>query len=339
MYSFAAIPTVEGLFRNPINPDLEKKIVVLQFGITSDLEESLKKKTAQKAYYKVLIDLKDFSIKKVLFLEYKSEQFFQKNLKSMNIVKDIKKKITEEDNFVSKLIYSILIMYGANSSEGFDKIFKGISLDYRSNLDTMNGKKENLLGQYKNYLVRKKEIIRNQNLIFNKEELVSPLALKEKEKQEEVEKIMNKSMYKKSSFLELVKKGKSFFWKIEMTNISAIFTNEEHILKEMLLYFGGVNYNISLGPYVIYSGIYFLPKKILIEYQNYKISLDIINYYTLNNKRRTFRKHSLRYHDLISRRSEKINEEYLKEKKLVKNDEEGHDLISQPIEIKKLINF
>ncbi|OIQ18304.1 MAG: hypothetical protein BM556_08570 [Bacteriovorax sp. MedPE-SWde] len=310
-YSFASVPTVEGLFRNSINPELDDSLVVLTLKgkvLKVQDEESSEDKEPiyTEAYYKFIFDNSNKKIKRVIKSKYESSSMGFSEIKDLQISKDIQLEANEA-NSNKRIINAIIGMYAMNSSVLMSDVFKTYSSEYMTNEEVLNSEKKELLNKYKEYLVIKNEYDKKlKNLkksgavedgsdIEIADEPKSPLTAEEETEKERISKLISDSMYKKSSQVRLAKEGKDYFWIMDMSNIWAKFTNEDHRLKHLKL--TALDKVIEVIPHeaVTFAGKYKMPKNIEVLIDDKQITLEILNYYTLKSKKKSYEQRAAEY--------------------------------------------
>lgn len=310
---FAAVPTVEGLFRNSQNPDIEDSLAVLTIRAqvetlstkteSEDNEEKneVEQEKADFSYYKYLFDNSDLKLNRVLISKYDNSEMPMAELKGLEVRKDITEvKENEEIKFEKRFINSILSMYGMNSSKMMSQIFKKYSGNFLTNEEVLNADKKELLNQYKEYLVKKNEYdkklknLKESGALEQGEELKpedepkSPLVSEEEEEKTRIQNLISESMYKKGQHLKLVREGRDYYWDLEFNNLWARFTNENHELKKLKLNVEGREIEVLPHEIVTYAGKYRVPKTIEINFPDKKVTIEITNFYTLKSKNKTF---------------------------------------------------
>ena len=267
----AAIPTIEGLFRNPSNPEIDGDMVVLQLGIEekeAEIKENLgmfsspntSEETAlrEKGYYKFVIKKNKSSRSyQVIQASYKSSNMYKEDLIEVKFYKNFRRKLKNETLFQRNLFYSLLTMYGLNSSTGMSDILSRYGNNYSRNREMMNKEKVGLMRRYKHYLKKIKEIDEGSNI----EEIESPFRPKNIELSTKVKKLLNQNMYNDTAAITLTKKAQKFYWQVTLGNIFALFSNTEHKLLFFELKDKEVSHKLYFRNYVLFNGKHQLPKK------------------------------------------------------------------------------
>lgn len=267
----AAIPTVEGLFRNINNKDIDGTIVVMTFQIeeknnqaklNSTLEsqneeerqETLGPQKPIKKYVKLFLSIENPERIEYMRVEYSGPNMSQSGVTDVSYYSNVLEEMKNDKTVERELFFSIINMFALNDSRGISQFLSRYNGDYYSNKNVLNEKKVALYNQYKNYL---EKINENEEL---KEELKSPFKPEDPEKSAEISKTLKDSMYLKSDKVFLYKDGRQFFWKVNLDSTEALFDNNNLKLKKLVFNNGGGSINVNVGEYILFDGIHELPK-------------------------------------------------------------------------------
>lgn len=285
---YASIPSLEGLMRNPSNRELDKELVVAHIIVKrtaadSDFNDDTAQVNTNFFKYLLVSSENEDDFKKMIAVEYENGSY------DVGAVSDIKKATRIEglltnDN-TKNILQSLILSYTFNSSYGFNKIFKSIEENYKSNSELINKDKASLIEEYKKFLVKKKEY---EEKVKEYEDVntaapVSPLDADGEQKQAEIKNIMNSSLYRGTNNLKLIKRNREFVWSINLDNIKGEFKNDTHQLVFLELHMSDDVYTIVPRSYVTYNGRYTLPKYIEVKNSTYKYLIEIPTYYLLNS--------------------------------------------------------
>jgi hypothetical protein len=338
---FAAVPTVEGLFRNSQNPDIEDNLAVLT--IRAQVENKIANSEGQKeesettevtpdySFYKYLFDNSDMKLNKVLISKYENREMPMAELIGMVYEKDVTTvEEGKEQSFEKRFITALMTMYGMNSSTIMSQMFKKYSDNYLTNEEVLNSDKKELLNQYKEYLVKKNEYdkkikdlkesggLDQGDEVKPDDEPKSPLVSEEDEEKDRIQKIISESMYKKGEHVKLVREGRDYFWELSFNNLWARFTNENHELKQLKMTVEGKEIEVIPHEVVTYAGKYRVPKTLEINFPDKKVTIEITNFYTLKSKNKTFDQRIEDYKKYYNKYLERTKKE-----EKVKKDEEA----------------
>lgn len=303
--AYSAVPTMEGLFRNGVNPDIVQDLAVLVVKqVNNKLEDGQVVKpeneetVINEQFYKILYNNSAQGPQDIILAAYSNANLEDDNLISVKIYKNEKDMIANTGLFQKKITVAILNMFALNSSVSISNVLKEIDEEFMTNKEMVNKDKKELLEKYKRFLLAKKEydqkmkdLKKNGANVEEMEKLsmpMSPLNPENVDEKNELNQIMANSLYVPNKMIKLVKDGSEFFWVLQTQKISARFKNDSHLLKILKI-------NNELGEtiilpheYATYQGEYLLPKKIEIRSREIESILEVQNYYLLNSKNKNF---------------------------------------------------
>ncbi|MDD0854767.1 hypothetical protein HBN50_16780 [Halobacteriovorax sp. GB3] len=326
--SFAAVPTAEGLFRNPNNKDVTGNLVyismmikkisnntapvvseVLNSGnetqnVNQESETTVELQPTKKEenfYFKFLINNEENRQGEIIQAEYSDQSFVNDKMIRVEHFKNISSLLNKEEIVERELFYSILSMYSLNDSKPISHLFRKYSKDYLTNKMILNADKVSLLDQYKKYLVT---VNADSSL---KEHITSPLKSEDEEVQKKINETLNKELYAKSEHVKLVKRGSEFSWNVNFDGIDAYFTNEEHQLAQLKLNFKETKLDLYALDYLLFDGQHEMPKKILIKI-NDKTSYEVrvLAYNDILSKNKNFNERVTEYFKNLAENKEKL---------------------------------
>jgi hypothetical protein len=262
----AAIPTMEGLFRNGKNKDLAGNFVILKMMVDemSLTEEFEKKVSYLKFYFSVAAE------NRIEFLQvhYPDGEMRKDSATHLYYAHNLLWNLKKEQEDEKILFYSVMAMLGLNDSRPISYYLGKQSGDFKTNKKSMNWEKVNLLKKYKKYLAAKKE---NPEL-----EEVSPLNPEDEETKEKVNEILAGPIYAQSEKVNLIRKENKFFWEVKLPTINALFSNEDHFIRELNIQTVKGPMVALFGEFMALNGYHYLPKEILIKdrsEKSYKVKI------------------------------------------------------------------
>jgi hypothetical protein len=285
--TLSAVPSVEGLFRNPNSQDIDGDLIVIKAIVQ---RESTEEQVFTPRYLKFIFSLESESRIQFLQAEYSDGKMDRKSLIKTLFLKDLMPKILNDELLERNLFYSYLIMYGLNNSDGISNILKKYSTNFIANKDALNKEKIELYDRYKKYLMA----IKNDETI--KDELVSPMDSEDEEEKKKIQELKSSNMYSNDESLSLEKEGRQFVLKLKLDGVSAKFTNEEHRLINFKVTKGTSDVETFFADYILFNGRHELPKNILLKDQennNYKIRF--VGFSIFTNKGDSLTKRALKY--------------------------------------------
>lgn len=306
----AATPTVEGLFRNGNNAIVEANLCAIKFMVeehSNDKNEIREDKKSENKinevrYFK-LIFRKDENDLNLLHLRYNSSSMSSNSLEEIIDINNLQSKIVSFGTYSRELFYSLIYMYSFNDSMLIRKVLKKHNNNFKSNEELINQEKASLLEKYKEYLIKKNDINRDEKeKEKEKEELMSPLEPKDDEDIAKVNNLLSRNMYNKSHEVRLIRNGRDFFWEVKLENLNGLFVSENHHLRK--IQFSNEKHELTefiFGNYMLFDGIHELPKRIIIRKNGEIIyELRILGLKLFQAKRNNTKKRLQRYEKILS---------------------------------------
>lgn len=276
----ASVPTVEGLFRNAQNAEIQGDTVAVSFTIESKekpraesvlglnaLIQQPKEVVKKEGHYKLIFSVEENRPTPLLQVRYRSVSMEPSDVVDTFVLSNLESHIKREKVLEKQFFYALIQMFVLNSSEGFDSLLKKMIQNYRSNEDLVDPEKKRLYERYMTYLKQVKD--EEQSEGEDDEELESPLRPKEEEEREKVDKIRAKRFYTDTGNIKLIRESGKFFWEVQLLGMRAIFTQEEHRLKELRLETLQGAIVLSVANYVLMDGTHELPQKFIVDHPEY----------------------------------------------------------------------
>ncbi|EQC50054.1 hypothetical protein M899_3485 [Bacteriovorax sp. BSW11_IV] len=285
----AAVPTAEGLLRNPNNNDITGNLILLNVSVlhtmTGELSDEAAETTKKSSlgYYKFLLNNEERRSGEIIQGQYFNSSFSDREIARLDSYRNLGATLQSDQIIERELFYSLMMMFAMNESKYMGNFIKKYSSDFKLNNEMLNREKVKLLDEYKKYLTMIKA---DPSL---KDHVKSPLAKEGEEEAKKIKEIMDSPTYDDNKNVELVKIGENFFWKVKFDNGEMMFSNEEHQLQQMTLNFGGKKINVYALEYLLFDGQHEMPKKIKIEMgdgNTYDVS--ILVYKDILSKNKTF---------------------------------------------------
>ncbi|EQC43393.1 hypothetical protein [Bacteriovorax sp. Seq25_V] len=304
--TFAAIPTMEGLFRNSINPDITDNLIVVN--VKASVKPHEEEAVADTAFYKVLINNTSGERKEVIIAKYATAEMDNDHIIDVKFLSNEMDLLKEENRTMRNLNFATLSMFTTNSSVMISKIIKKFDSNYTLNSELVNLEKKELFAKYKKYLINKNEYDKKKKQMKKDGitveegaalvEPVSPLTSEDEEEKKRIEGMLTGSIYNQQTHIKLSKDGAEFFWNIETDRLTAKFKNETHQLKSLKLNMEIDEVAIIPNDYVTFKQ-YQLPKKYLFKNKQYENEIEIVNYYTFQSKNKSFSERVSEYKKII----------------------------------------
>lgn len=274
-FSFAAIPSMEGLFQNGSNADISSEVIIFRFILeeVDKVEEKTsseqssdesapeieKEKMPTKFVEMIFLPAKKDQRVKVIYNEYTDAGFSPAAIVRSLFHNDFRKAIENDGYLARNLLHSTLLMYTLNDSRKLIDLIKVYNSDFKTNKELMSREKVQLLKKYENYL---KEVKGDKDLAA---ELESPMNPADENKKAIVDQIKNSRMYEVSDSVKLIKDGAEFYWSIMLDKMTATFDNENHNLQNLDMSVTDGTLKLSANNYTLFSGKYNIPKYLLIK--------------------------------------------------------------------------
>lgn len=254
----AAWPLPEGLFRNASNADMTANAAIVAFSVRPD--DQFASTSEASAYYKLIFTISGKDTLNVWQLRYSGPAMTDAQLEQIWTGQNLLRKLRNDSRPERDLFYSMLISLVWNDSRAMASFLKRYAKHFETNKELINPAKAKLVESYKHYL---QAIKQNKEL---KNELDSPLNLKTAEDRSLVQELMTQGVYNRSRYVALQQKNGDFFWKLDLDNGEAWFTNEEKHFISLQLSMNRAILAMQAGNYLLFDGIHELPKDLGLKY-------------------------------------------------------------------------
>ena len=269
----AAWPLPEGLFRNASNADMTSNAAIVTFSVRPDDQIGPTPENTPAAYYKLIFTISGKDTLNLWQLRYSGPAMTERQLLQIWTGQNLLRKLRNDGRPERDLFYSMLISLVWNDSRAMASYLKKYAKHFETNKELINPAKAKLVESYKHYL---QAIKQNKEL---KQELDSPLNLKTAEDRALVQELMAQGVYSRSKYVALQQKNGTFFWKLDLDNGAAWFTNEEKHFTALDLNLAKAQISMQAGNYMLFDGMHELPKDLGIKFAadgtgaNYRIRL------------------------------------------------------------------
>lgn len=293
--SYASVPTVEGLLRNPSNGDVVQKTAVIRLSIERKPEAIISEvdnvgfADKKSHYVKYIFDTNLRTRVRAIQAVYKTKEMKAGDLVSVRYFNNIAdEKIRREKRLFLAVLSSLIL----NRSEELMNYLKGISKDVMYNKENLDTAKKNLLSSYKRYLVDKKE-----NSETERTNPLKPELLEEKEK---VDEIMRRPLFVKSGATKLKKKNNDFYWEVILDNFQGEFENES--LKVRKMEFNNLSSidQFTFENYLLIDGIHSFPKRINMTILDQKYQVEVLRMIHIESKNKSINNRMSEYNKKLS---------------------------------------
>ncbi|MFZ8933576.1 MAG: hypothetical protein ACO20H_01285 [Bacteriovoracaceae bacterium] len=313
-----AKPTMEGLFRNVNSAEVEGELTLVRFmieelnnesllkqvkvqeqGSENEIEPAVMENPVAPKFIKLLLSKESENKVGAVQLEFLDNKMKSNEVVRVKYISDIKGKVSLDTALPRRVFYSLMLMYAMNDSKSIADTLKKVDMDFKTNEESIDEEKKNLLVKYKNYL---EAIKRDPEL---KESVPNPLKPENPEELEFVKKLGKSSIYKESDKIQLVRKEGQFYWELGLNNINALFDNKTGRLTKMKLSFYGGDIEVRANDYILFDGIHEAPKNIIIRNSDKRLfRVVVIDYKNYQNSSKSLSKRAEEYKKLLEQRQQ-----------------------------------
>jgi len=291
----AAVPTLEGLLRNPSNKEVLTDTVELIYRIKDESiiqYGSMESETSQAPLYqKIYWRLQEGRPERIYVVTSKSLNF---DSSSMISVKDLDDKNSQK-KAEQALLLSTLNILNLNYPKTMLDSIKNFAPEIKFNRDLVNYEKASYYQKYKDYVIAKKKAGKGQSI-----------PVPDQMDQGTFSKMMGERYYNQQERLKLVRAGDEFVWQFENEKISFEFGNQNYKMKKMQFSNMEELITFQFGDYVLFDGQHELPKYMVIkrgDFKKYKI--DFLEYKNRNYKPNDFAKLINKFRESMAKPDEK----------------------------------
>ncbi len=266
----ASTPTMEGLFRNGANTDIGGEVVTMRIiveersndllmerlkleGNESKLQEMMRVERLPARYFELVLAPESGRNFDALISEYSSRSFEGPLMRS-EMYPGFTSRLKKESNASRNLLYSTLLMLGANESDPMVKLLKSYNKDFELNREVMNGDKIALLKRYQKYLA----VTKNDRAL--RSEMESPMSPLDESKKQYVSSVEKSRMYRISPNMKLIRENSLFFWIINLERLQARFFSDSHQLDFLKMNVGEGQLEITCSDYILLEGRFRVPR-------------------------------------------------------------------------------
>lgn len=253
-----AAPTIEGLFRNGNNPDLSGNLVVATF-LVEELPTEVAKQNLPPRYVKIYMSRSGNKVELVQ-TDYADNRFNETAIQRLYYNAQLSDDAEQTKVIERSLFYNVMASLLLNDSRPMNHFLKTHATAYKTNRELMNSEKVELLQKYKSYLIAVSE---------EGGSVKDAIKASKQGSAEERAKAMDtisSGVYDKTDHVRLTREAGQFYWAVDLGQIKALFSNEEHRLKKIQMTLdGGKNIEMECGEYVLMNGTHELPRNIALR--------------------------------------------------------------------------
>lgn len=278
---FAYTPTVESLFRNSENRDIEKNTVIISFKVkaldeitnkTEKLEGDSKNENKE-VYAKYYFNLENQKRTRLITSYYNTGSMRASQAQGIRFIQNAEEyyRTGAEQSLSSVTLHSLIQSLVINKTDSVIELFKSCSPNIKKNKEVLNKEKIYLYERYKNYLIT----IKDEPSL--KESLQNPLESENPEEQEKIKEIQSSSFYQTSENVKLVREGDQFLVEFKEPGLRARFSNGKHRLRDLALICDNQELLLEFSDYLLFNGVHELPKYIYFKVNERSYLLQFLN--------------------------------------------------------------
>jgi hypothetical protein len=285
--SMAYTPTIESLFRNGPNKEIDANTIVIELSSRKLANEN--EEPQEKIFYKYIFNVEKDEKYFALQLGY-INSFAKENLKTLKFWPSFHFEDIVDLTAEQKVTYSLLTSLGLNDGRMILHFLRERGSQLKFNKEILNENQKLLLEKYMYFLS-----IKNQNGDTELVQVDNPLLSEDSEKQAEINELLSQSFYRQSPLLKYVRSGKEFKWRAGDV-FTAIFNYESHHLEQLTIPLMDSSLRVSVRNPILYKGKYELPSHLYIKLQNDdKYHIEILDYYRISEERSAYLNRVQRY--------------------------------------------
>lgn len=262
---FASVPTMEGLFRNGANENLTGNLFTLDLLVTEQPKIQETEEKPKENFLKLIFFQEEDKTVNLFQFQYLDSSMSDKKIAHFTKVPNHSHKLKNDSNVERAVFFSILNMIGLNNSGPITSILRKYNADFKYNREILNGEKMALYRNYRGYLSDKDKA--------SKESPMNPIKPEDKLR---VDELIKSSLYKDTGNVKLIKRDGIYYWQVNLSRANALFSNENHFIKEMKLLVLKGSIELDFDDFSSISGTQMLPGQIMIKDSNerfYKVRI------------------------------------------------------------------
>lgn len=294
----ASIPTVEGLFRNGANPDLNGDTVAINMMISETRpNEELNTAETIESYYKLIFGVTKGAPLRMIQVRYIDSALNTNQVVAVRSFENFRTVIADDSAFERVLAHSLVLMHALNDSSGFNSLLKRYSRGYLSNNELVNQDKRRIYGRYKDHM-------------REKQDGPSPLSPTDPEDKKALNEIMAARFYEDTKKVKMIRQGGEFFWEVNLDTFKAQFDHSTRQLRRMSINTFQGQAQIDIGPYAAVNGTFEMPAFVLIRYEDGRQSrISFSGYQDFNSRNKRFQERISDYQKFMQQSLQRISSE------------------------------
>jgi hypothetical protein len=265
---YAYVPTVESLFRNGANQEVEtngsaitlvvKKIEVAPKSTSSTTDVSLLAGTREQDFYKIFFTKVSNDSVKLAQTRYNDSSFSEDSLQHKIYYPNFTPYTVKGEQADRGVFFGVLESLVMNNGAYLVNYLKTQGIPVKLNQDLINREKIEYLASYKRYLLT---LSRDR---FKKNE-PNPMRPEDPIAREKVEKVMNESMYVDTHQVRLSRENGEMAWLVTAGTFEAVISFKERQIQKVKFKSPQGDLEIICKDYWLANGTHSLPRYILVK--------------------------------------------------------------------------
>jgi hypothetical protein len=266
--AYAYVPTVESLFRNGANQEIEtngsaitlviKKIETAPKSETSATNVSLLTGTRENDFYKIFFTKVSSDSVKLAQTRYRDSSFSEDSLQHKTYYPNFTPYTVKGEQADRGVFFGVLESLVLNNGAYLVNYLKTQGVPVKLNQDLINREKIEYLASYKRYLMAlSKDRTKNND--------PNPMRPEDAAAREKVEKVMNESMYVDTHQVRLSRENGEMAWLVTAGTFEAVISYKERQIQKVKFKTPQGDLEILCKDYWLANGTHSLPRYILVK--------------------------------------------------------------------------
>mgnify|MGYP000681092008 CR=1 FL=1 len=254
---WAHIPTIDSLFRNGSNIDVEKKTVVARLYVQEikKVDAELEEAEVKSSSIKLLMRKLDNNRVNFIQVDYRNKSFAPEFINAIKINSNLS-SFLKVQQIETKLFYSLLESLLVNSSRSMINTLGEFDPQIKPNRKNINKEQANLLAKYKRYL----KAVAEEN-----EDAVNPLTSTEPLVKEKINKTLGMNFINDGVKVQRIFENNNFYLTYKEDDLFLKFDNSTHRLLDLKYETENGAIEVEILNYVAYSQKFEFPEQIILK--------------------------------------------------------------------------
>jgi hypothetical protein len=283
---YAYVPTVESLFRNGANQEVEsngsaitmvvKKIEVAPKSTASTTDVALLASSREQDFYKIFFTKVSNDSVKLAQTRYNDSSFSEDSLQHKIYYPNFTPYTVKGEQADRGVFFGVLESLVMNNGAYLVNYLKTQGVPVKLNQDLINREKIEYLASYKRYLLT---LSRDRS----KKNEPNPMRPEDPAAREKVEKVMNESMYVDTHQVRLSREDGEMAWLVTAGTFEAVISYKERQIQKVKFKSPHGDLEIICKDYWLANGTHSLPRYILVKDfkgESFQIELTNLRHYS-----------------------------------------------------------